>query len=336
MLIKSLAVSVLVGASLYTFPAYANTTAPDLAPAAAVQETAADPSTPQLVASEPTAPVTLDASEPAIDPGQAGLQQRYTLSPSSTTGNIDRIDGKYLKGYFTDAGKILSSPMRWEGRDWLKAGIVAGITSSLFLVDQDVKEYSQTHQSRTGDGFSTVGNALGNAFYLIPGIGAAYLYGHFADNHRVRRTALLAFESYAISGLMTEGLKLAVERHRPNTGDANTSFDGPSGRGKNESFSSGHTASAFSIATIVANEYHDNPYVAPIAYGLATLTGLSRIYSNAHWSSDVFFGAALGYFTSKAVLSLHKEDKSPLFGDRLTLMPKFGKQLTGVEMKYRF
>ena len=40
---------------------------------------------------------------------------------------------------------------------------------------------------------------------------------------------------------------------------------------------------------------------------MATLTGLSRIYNNEHWSSDVFVGAALGYFTAKSIARAHAD-----------------------------
>ena len=134
---------------------------------------------------------------------------------------------------------------------------------------------------------------------------------------------------------MTDGLKMLAQRHRPNTGDSPTTWGGPKFSLKNLSFCSGHTSSAFSIATVFADQYKENPYVPPIAYGLATLTGLSRIYSNAHWSSDAFFGAALGYFVSKAVLSYHKDDKNGL-ATRLTIMPLVSKEMNGVNVGYRF
>jgi len=251
------------------------------------------------------------------------------------TSDVDSINLKYLKGYFVDTGKIVAAPLHWEAKDWLKLGVVLGVTSSLFLVDQNVKNFAQSHQSHVASGFATVGNDLGNGLYTLPPVGAFYLYGYLADDHKARRTALLALESYAISGIATSGLKMLAERHRPNTGDAPTTWDGPHLSLKNVSFCSGHTASAFSIATVFANEYQDNAYVPPLAYGLATLTGLSRIYSNEHWASDAFFGAALGYFVSKAVLSFHKEDGSKL-ANRLTIMPSVSKEMTGLSMKYDF
>ena len=36
-------------------------------------------------------------------------------------------------------------------------------------------------------------------------------------------------------------------------------------------------------------------------YGAASLTGVSRIYNNAHWASDVIAGAAIGTLTGVKV-----------------------------------
>jgi len=269
------------------------------------------------------------------DQGRKTAENQNAEAVTGAATDVDSIDTKYLKGYFVDTGKIVAAPVHWETKDWLKLGAVAGVTSSLFLVDQKVKNFAQSHQSHVASGFATVGNDLGNGFYTLPPLGAFYLYGYLADDHKARRASLLALESFAISGIITSGLKMIAERHRPNTGDSSTTWDGPHLSLKNVSFCSGHTASAFSIATVFANEYKDNAYVPPLAYGLATLTGLSRIYSNEHWASDAFFGAALGYFVSKAVLSFHKDDGSKT-ASRLSIMPSVSKEMTGLSMKYDF
>jgi membrane-associated phospholipid phosphatase len=257
--------------------------------------------------------------------------RKTDVEPSS---DVDRVDLKYLKDYFVDTGKIVASPLHWQAKDWIKVGLVLGVTSSLFLVDDKVMNFAQSHQSPVASKVASVGNALGNGAYTLPAVGAFYMYGSLTDDHKARRASLLALESYAISGVFTSGLKMLAERHRPNSGDSTTNWDGPHLSLKNVSFSSGHTASAFSIATIFAHEYEDNPYVPPIAYGLATLTGLSRIYSNEHWSSDVFVGAALGYFVSKALLHYHRADKDKM--RNLMILPVVSKDMTGISMKLDF
>ena len=283
-------------------------------------------------------PVQAESSVPTPLPaatGQAQPVQPQTTVTGKASSDVDSINLNYLKGYLVDTGSILASPLHWETGDWLKLGIVLGGTASLFLVDQKVKNFALSHQSPVATRFASVGNDLGNPLYTLPPLGAFYLYGYLADDNKARRTSLLALESFAISGLMTDGLKVLAQRHRPNSGDVPTTWDGPKFSLNNLSFSSGHTASAFSIATVFADQYKDNPFVPPIAYGLATLTGLSRIYSNQHWSSDAFFGAAVGYFISKAVLSYHKQDKDKL-STRLTILPQVGKEMNGVNVQYAF
>jgi membrane-associated phospholipid phosphatase len=100
----------------------------------------------------------------------------------------------------------------------------------------------------------------------------------------------------------------------------------------NNSFPSGHTSTAFAIATVVANVYEKTPYIKPISYGLATLTGLSRINDQKHWASDVFIGAALGYFTSKTLLRLHNNKK----GQHFTIYPRADSRGGGVVLSKKF
>ena len=243
----------------------------------------------------------------------------------------DRFTGEYVKGYFTDTGKMLASPVSWNGSDWLTAGLVIGATSGIYLADSDIRKIAQRNQSSTGDKFAVVGNALGNPAYTLPPLGLFYLYGHLNEDPKARRTSLLAVESLAISGVFTWTLKLATQRPRPFTGESSTTWNGP-GLKANPGFPSGHTPASFSIASVIAEEYGSNPYVPPIAYGLATLTGLSRIYDDKHWASDVVFGAAIGYFVGKSVVRYHTAS-----GDTaLKIVPTVSQQGFGLMAVYRF
>jgi membrane-associated phospholipid phosphatase len=68
-------------------------------------------------------------------------------------------------------------------------------------------------------------------------------------------------------------------------------------------FPSGHAASAFAVATVIAERYHDrHKWVPWVAYGTAAFLALSRLPDQAHFSSDIFFGAAAGYAISHFVV----------------------------------
>lgn len=265
----------------------------------------------------------------------ATTADQQLVGPEASHASIDRMDGEYFKGYATDAGKIITSPLRWEPKDWVKFSLVIGGTGALFLADKEIKNFSQRNRNSVATAFSHVGNAIGDPLVIFPATGAFYLYGQLADDSRIRRTSLLALESLVISGALTEGIKRVAGRPRPEVGESVGTWHGPVLDKRYVSFSSGHTASAFAVATVVAHEYGEVPYVAPAAYSLATLTALSRIYSNKHWASDTLFGAALGHFVSKAVLSYHKDDKGQL-SKRLSIAPQVGKEMTGLTVNYQF
>ena len=68
-----------------------------------------------------------------------------------------------------------------------------------------------------------------------------------------------------------------------------------------DSFPSGHTAVAFSMATILGESYD----IKWITYPLAILSGLSRIQQNTHWASDVLAGGLLGHLEAREILYRH-------------------------------
>jgi len=88
-------------------------------------------------------------------------------------------------------------------------------------------------------------------------------------------------------------------------------------KGKYQSFPSGHTTAAFAVASAVTSESRrwwprGVWVVAPVMYGGATLVGLSRMYHNKHWASDVALGAAIGTFSGLKVVRYshaHRDNK---------------------------
>lgn len=66
-------------------------------------------------------------------------------------------------------------------------------------------------------------------------------------------------------------------------------------------FPSGHAASAFAAATVIA---WASRRLAAGAYLLAALVAWSRVYVGVHWPLDVIGGAALGTLVAIALLKL--------------------------------
>jgi len=138
---------------------------------------------------------------------------------------------------------------------------------------------------------------LGDPLYTAPLLGAVYLAG----GKRNQTLAWHAAVAVVDASVVGEVLKYAVGRHRPigasGGGNAdrfspgNTSEDGTA-------FPSGHTLVAFSVASVWA---HDKPREKFLAYGLATLVGISRITLSAHWPSDVLVGAVIGIAQGRQV-----------------------------------
>ena len=112
------------------------------------------------------------------------------------------------------------------------------------------------------------------------------LLGEQAENNYLDRT-LEFVTSYLALGVMVNGLKYTVREPRPD-GSANNSFP------------SGHTATAFMGAELVRLEYGDeSPWYTIGAYGVATCVGVLRVYNNRHWVTDVIAGAGVGILSAR-------------------------------------
>ena len=151
-----------------------------------------------------------------------------------------------------------------------------------------------------------------------------------SDDARARRTATLGIKSILVSDFFTSTLKTYGHRHRPNSGDSYNQWDGPALSFKNLSFPSGHSTAAFALATVVATEYRNKLFIAPIAYGMASLTALSRVHDNKHWASDIFLGSAIGFFTAKAILKLNRG-----YIDNISISPAMIDNSSGVSIRYK-
>jgi hypothetical protein len=244
-----------------------------------------------------------------------------------------RLGTDYILDFATDTKAILTSTSRWGPSNWIKLSLIVGITAAIADEEEDLQAWVQEHRDSRTESVARFAKPFGDGKYTLPALATLYVAGHLSDSDRARRTALLGIESFVVTGIFTETLKHTTHKHRPRSGDLeNIIWDGPRATKANLSFPSGHAASAFALATVVASEYGDHAAVPPLTYGAAALCALSRVHDNAHWASDVIIGSAIGYFTAKAIVRLHGGDG----GADFSIRPVLDRDAAGLSLSYRF
>jgi membrane-associated phospholipid phosphatase len=168
---------------------------------------------------------------------------------------------------------------------------------------------------------------------MLPLAGATVAAGIRINDEKLEKAGTLAAGSILVSAGITEGLEHQFHRHRPSTGKDNHFFDGPFQSTLHTSLPSSHTTTVFAVATSVASVYkYDHPAIPPIAYGIASLVGLSRINDNAHWTTDVLAGALVGYLSARGTLYMYDriDQNLKLRKQKLLITPQPGVRSGGV------
>jgi membrane-associated phospholipid phosphatase len=190
------------------------------------------------------------------------------------------------------------------GKDALLIGAFTLGTAAVAPVDRQVAKRLQNPTTQENRFLRTA--ATGFRMLAVPGsvLAGAGLYaiGRANGQRRVQSLGLHSVESIVIASAVAQGIKVVAGRARPHV-DTDNPHDFQLFRGFSEdkyrSFPSGHTINAFAFASTVTRETqfwwpHSVWYVGTVMYSGATLMGLSRMYNNQHWASDVMGGAAIG------------------------------------------
>jgi hypothetical protein len=204
-------------------------------------------------------------------------------------------------------------------RDAVLGGAFVLGTIAIRPLDKEAADYSQRspfpqnnqYLRRAATGFNKI--ALPGSFIIG---GSMYAIGRLSKSDRLAELGLHGTEALLVGTAVGTVLKNTFGRARPYVDtvpnpDNWQLLRGWKGEEKFRSFPSGHATAAFAAAAAVTAETSrwwpsSIWYIGPAMYGGASLVGLSRMYDNRHWASDIIMGAAIGTFAGNKVVRYHR------------------------------
>ena len=168
--------------------------------------------------------------------------------------------------------------------------------------------------------------------------------GSMARNSTLSDIGIHVSESYAASAVAVYVVKGIAGRARPYTVSSESAYDFDLGRGfphrePFSSFPSGHSTGSFAFAASLTVEASRRwpqhaTLVGALAYGGAFLDGVSRVYRDMHWPSDVAAGALLGTMSGLLVTRhqhAHPDNRIDALARRVLFAPSpDGRMMVGV------
>lgn len=220
------------------------------------------------------------------------------------------------------AGQSDSGPL-FETRDAVVAGAFVAATGAAFALDRPLARAIRDPALQATPGLNEAAWTLNHlavpgAFVISVGM---YGAGRLGGDDDLADVGLHMGESVAVGLALTYVVKVLAGRARPAV-DLDDPYDFALGRGfqgaEYRAFPSGHATIAFAAAAAGARELNrlwpdHEALVAVLTYGPATLVGVTRMFDNRHWASDVVLGAAIGAFAGwKTVQYNHDEPGNTL------------------------
>ncbi len=218
----------------------------------------------------------------------------------------------------SDSAQDASKPFLTRTDAWLAAGFALG-TVAMLPVDQrlaqEIREPVFQDNTVAHDAASFF-RFMGQPAPEIIGP-SLYLAGRLGGWPYLSALGLHGTESFLLATVFTTSIKMLAGRARPYVSADSAAYSFKLFRGFKgtdySSFPSGHTTTAFSVASAVTAEtavWLDREDAWPgwklvvggVMYGGATLVGISRMYHDKHWASDVVVGAAIGTFSGNKVV----------------------------------
>jgi hypothetical protein len=268
--------TVLLSAAVYANPAKDKSSAVPASPAAEISNEA-------IQTSDSNRPDSFFKSAGA---GIANFPGRIIKNSKDGLDNISETSGYVLEAAVGDVNNWPKRIIQDSKESFLRPDnlsillLVGGASVALHSSGADDKVADNFEDHHSFHGFTDESlNVIGHPWTQF---GASALWYAVSkknqdDFNRERAKSMIA--ALAVTNVATFSLKAIRHNDSPN--------------GKDWAWPSGHAASSFTVASML-DEYY-GPNIGIPAYALASLISYRMLDTGDHWTSDVVFGAAIGW-----------------------------------------
>lgn len=262
------------------------------------------------------------------------LSARVSLEPvAPTEGLFTRQYGRLL---LEDVREVFTGPARWRRREWLGVAVAGGAIAGITFADKRLQRAFSGDPRGTGTKVADEIAPFG-AYYSFGVLGGFYFGGLAFHNDKARAVAQDGLAASLItSGMVVPLGKVIFGRPRPESRDEPGEFEFFSF--KKDSFPSGHTAQAFTVASVISAHYQDQPWVSIVSYGAAAAVGWARVQQGRHFASEVAAGAVIGTFVGRTVVRSNRREREKVGAgpERVRLLPFHDGATSGLAVSWDF
>jgi len=235
-----------------------------------------------------------------IGPLLALLSMLSMLSIATPALSAQKYDSTADKTFFTRQDAVLS-------------GVAVGGSAVISIFDERIGRWMRSPGVQGSQSRHDLMENLTVINEVPLTIGAVVVYGvgRLTGSDATTKIGLHATEALVLTVATAELIRGPLGRARPRE-SPNDAFNFKFGGGFTDfgrrSYPSLHAAVAFATASVLTGELDERnpdavPYVAPALYAVAMIPGLTRMYLDQHWASDVAAGAFLGTLLGTRVVS---------------------------------